>query len=185
MIRVLSRFVGNGLPAALCILFLTGGASYANWKSITQNDRNSRIVTQGLHDIGFVGGACKPWVYDVVRVASNLAGGPTVYLPATTDNGNGWYWVSDPYGHTVSYGQYPLSLLVPGMIIQMRIRLISGGYGPHTAIVIGNSAVNGGTLTFVESNYNGGYVVKTRSITYSAFTSSLEPTNHYTVYVIQ
>ena len=183
--RKFSRLFIKGFSLALCVLFLTGGTSYADWTTITQADRNSRIYTQGLHDVGLKGGACKVWVTDVARVASNLAGGPTVYLPATADNGNGWYWVYDPTGHAVSYGQYPLSLLVPGMIIQMRIRVVGGGYGPHTAIVIGNSAVNGGTLTFVESNYTGDYYVKTRSTTYTSFLNSLEPYNHYTVYTIR
>lgn len=178
--------LGKRFLVALSLLLSASSPSWAGWSQLTQADRNQRIVTQGLHDVGLVGGACKVWVYDVVRVASNLAGGPTVYLPPTTNGGDGWSWVYDSTGHAVSYGQLPLSQVVPGMIIQMRIRTSSGGYLPHTVIVIANSSVNGGTLTFVESNYKGDYVVRAgRTATYSAFLSSLEPTNHYTVYVIR
>lgn len=172
---------------ALCVLSLTAGKSYAGWHELTQSDRNQRIVAQAQYDLGKVGGACIIWVRDVVRVASNQAGGPgiPVLIPnATAWNGvpdEGYQWLSDP--NVTSYGSLPLGSVVPGMIIQMRTSYKSGGYGPHTAIVLANSP---GTsqLTLIESNYTIPYTVTTRPISYAAFYQLIESTYHYTVYTI-
>lgn len=183
----MSKFLSFGkfLFTAVCVFFLTAGNSYAGWHSTTQSDRNQKILIQAQHDLGLVGGSCKIWAIDVVRVASTYAGGPLVpvYLPSTDNNGNGYAWVNDGTGNAVSSGALAPSQMVPGMIIQMRIRYLNGSYGPHTAIVLANSA-SAQQLTFIESNYNGDYVVKTRSVYYSDFLSSIEPTSHYTVYTI-
>ena len=176
---------GKYVIAALCFTLLTAGKSYAGWHDTTQADRNQRIVNQAQHDLGLVGGACKIWAYDVVRVASNLAGGPAVpvFLPATDNNSNGYAWLNDGTGYEVSSGALAPSSMVPGMIIQMRIHTASNTYAPHTTIVLSNS-VGTQQLTFIESNYNGDYTVKIRTTTHAAFLASIEPTSHYTVYTI-
>ena len=183
----MNKFLGicKYLLAALFIITITASKSYAGWHDTTQTDRNQRIVTQAQHDLGLAGGECKVWAYDVVRVASYYAGGPAVpvYLPATDNNGYGYAWVNDGTGNAVSSGALTPSSMVPGMIIQMRIRYANGTYGPHTAIVLSNS-VGTQQLTFIESNYNGDYIVKVRTTSYASFLSSIEPTNHYTVYTI-
>jgi len=177
--------IGKYLLVALSILFFTASNSYAGWHSTTQADRNQKIVIQAQHDLGLVGGACKVWAYDVVRVASYYAGGPavSVYLPLTDNNGDGYAWVNDGTGNAVSSGALAPASMTPGMIIQMRIHYANGTYGPHTAIVKANS-VGTQVLTFLESNYSTPYTVTERTVSYSAFLASIEPTSHYTVYTI-
>lgn len=176
-------------------LFCLSFAQLANasWTSITQADRNARIIAQAQHDYGLVGGACKPWAYDVVRVASNLANGfygpgltnaYTRLLPATSSFNGEWaaayYWDSNQYVSGITAQSLPY--IVPGNIIQMRIRMIDGSYTPHTAIVESNTV--GQSLTFLESNYSGNYVVGRRTITYNSFIDSIQNGSYYTVYTI-
>lgn len=182
------------LIVAFFVLFC--GLANAGWHSDTQATRNQRIVNQANHDLtlnGYpgcptcftVGGACKVWAVDVVRVASNLAGGPNVpvWLPATDQGGNGYAWVPD--SNVTSYGALAPNSMQPGMIIQMRLRYVNGTYGPHTAIVFSTSVATQ-KVTLVESNYNGDYKVKTRTVSYSWFGSPyIESGNHYTVYQIR
>ncbi|MCK9345112.1 MAG: hypothetical protein M0P64_03260 [Candidatus Pacebacteria bacterium] len=175
---------GKFFFAVFCAIFLMAGKSYAGWHELAQSDRNQRIVAQAQHDLYLVGGECKVWAYDVVRVASNQAGGSgvPVPLPATDNGGYGYAWLYS--SNVFSYGALNPSQMVPGMIVQMRVRYANGTYGPHTAIVFANSA-SAHQLTFIESNYQGDYTVRMRNVYWTDFTASVEPTSHYTVYTIK
>ena len=165
-------------------------ATQSIWESLTQADRNSRIVTQAKHDLGLTGGACKVWANDVVRVASNLANSNTTQsrtLPSTSSwqgvSQSAYYWDYSSYVTTISGTGSNLNLAVAGSIIQMRTHLSAGGYNPHTAIVEIN---NGSSLTFLESNYATPYVVTRRGpISYATFKSNLESSTYYTIYLIK
>lgn len=159
----------------------------AGWHDETQATRNQQIVNQANHDLSLVGGACKVWANDVVRVSSYLAGGPDtpIYLPPATNGGNGYAWdlsKTIDQNHVLSYGAYAANAMRPGMLIQMRIRYKDGTYGPHTSIVFSNSVATQ-QIVLIESNYNGDYVVKKRTVPYSWFgLPYIESGNHYSVY---
>ncbi len=163
------------------------------WATLTQADRNARIITQAQHDYLLVGGNCKVWTIDVVRVASSVANnwnGVSRALPGTASwqgVASSAYWWDNSDGQNnmrfvTGTSAQNLATVVPGSIIQMRIHMSGGGYTPHTAIVEVNS---GGSLTFLESNYNGDYTVRRRTLTYTQFLASLENSTYYTVYQIK
>lgn len=195
------------LSRTLAMVFLSIAFTvnaFAGWHDESQATRNQQIVTQANHDLtlnGYpgcqtqacltTGGACKPWATDVVRVASNLAGGLgviPVYLPPTAEGGNAYYWdlsTQEQANKVYSYGALAPNAMVPGMIIQMRVHFANGSYGPHTAIVFSTSPATS-QLTLVESNYQGDYKVKTRTVSYLWFGSPyIESGNHYTAYMIR
>lgn len=170
-------------------------ASASNWDSTTQTDRNNRILAQARYELGMVAGQCKTFASEVVRIASNQANGLygfhhdiyTRSLPETAPfNGESqvaYYWLSDPFSIGASGSASALSGLVPGNIIQMRIRMVNGSYTPHTAIVEVNNP-GAQTMTFIESNYNGDSTVKRRQTTYGTFMNSLQQSNYFTIYTI-
>lgn len=164
--------------------FIASANAATEWHKLTQEDRNRRIVTQAESDFQKIGGECKVWANDVVRVASYFAGGQSVQLPRATDNDEGYAWMDDGTGYEVSYGHLEPKSMVPGMIIQMHIHYKNGTYGPHTAIVLSNS-VETQKLTLIESNYNGNYMVNKRIVGYRDFISSIENKINYTVYTIR
>ncbi len=152
----------------------------------SQSGRNNAIVAQAQLQVGSYGGQCKTWVYNVVYNASYVVNGGSCgrVLPAT-DSWNGevsaaYYWISDPY---VSGSCLPLGQVVPGQIIQMRVKYANGSYGPHTSIVEANNVATQ-SLTFLESNFSGDGIVKRRSVSYSDFIASLQAASYYTVYTI-
>lgn len=165
-------------------------ATQSIWQSLTQADRNSRIVTQARHDLGLTGGACKVWANDAVRAASNVANGNTTQtrtLPLTSSwqgvSESGYTWISSSFVTAITGTGSNLNQAVAGSIIQMRTHLSAGGYTPHTAIVESN---NGSSLTFIESNYATPYVVTRRGpISYTTFKNGLEMPTYYTIYLIQ
>jgi len=192
MISVFSRFIGKGLLAALGILFLSGGTSWAGWHQLTQADRDWRIVTQAmtwLKNPPIYGGNCKNWARAVVQGASSAAGGPVVGLPSTIPNADGYDWATnDPQNPVIPYGALSPNAFESGMIVQMRTRMSGGGYTPHTFIIVSNWP-SLAQFTVIESNYPNGNLVRTRVINYGDFpgtsgTPMIEPVYHYRVFKI-
>ena len=190
----MTKFLGSvgKFFAVVCALFFLTGSSYAGWHDLNQSERNQRIINQAVHDYNpkspIAGGACIIWVRDVVRVASSQAGGSKVpvLIPRADNNDEGFKWVTD--GNANPWGALAPGSLIPGMIIQMRTVLKTGGYTPHTAIVYSNApgaSLDTSFLTLIESNYSVAYAVTKRTVSYRAFLQLMEPTNHYTVYTIR
>jgi hypothetical protein len=202
------------LRVLLCVwCFGLASAAYAGnvWSTLSQADRNARIVAQARTTVppypSQLAGECKPFAVDVVRVASNQANGYvwdgvkkppgddfTRTLPYTAD----WY-ASNVTGPMTAYfwvynvnvvstpgnGYSTLPSAVPGSIIQMRMKLVSGGFTPHTAIVEFNDAASQ-TITLTESNYKGDWKTGRRGpISYYDFIGQLEDPYKYTIYQIK
>lgn len=172
------------------------------WGTLSQSDRNARIVSQAQSEVGQLAGQCKTFATEVVRIASNQANGLygtysdsyTRWLPLTADwvsyqDYSSYYWSNSDSNYqyvvaTSGNGTSPLFGAVPGSIIQMRIKLASGGYTPHTTIVeVNNTSTQ--VLTLIESNYNGDGYVKRRWINYPDFVNALEANYEYTIYQIK
>ncbi|GEM_PF-873847 len=192
---------------AVLVLFVSANVHAADiWGTLSQSNRNGRIVAQAQYEVGLLAGQCKVFAVEVVRIASNQANGYvypgygnpwdtyTRWLPGTASwaypgDSSSYFWnSSDPnYQYvtaTAGNGTSPLFNVVPGSIIQMRIKLKSGGYTPHTAIVeVNNTSTQ--VLTLIESNYNGDSYVKRRWINYPDFVSALEANYEYTIYQIK
>jgi hypothetical protein len=183
----------------VCCLGVVSVAQAADvWSTLSQANRNSRIVAQAQSAVSpsQLAGQCKSFAVDVVRVASNQANGytNTRILPLTADwsyygDMSSYVWSqSDPnYQYvtaTPGNGTSPLFGVVQGSIIQMRIKLAGGGYTPHTTIVeVNNTSTQ--VLTLIESNYYGDSHVYRRWINYPDFVSALEANYEYTIYQIK
>lgn len=185
------------------VLFMSVQAHASDiWGTLSQSNRNARIVSQAQYEVGLLAGQCKTFAIEVVRIASNQANGLygtysdayTRWLPVTADwvsyhDYSSYYWSNSDSNYqyvtaTAGNGTSTLSGAVPGSIIQMRIRLASGGYTPHTAIVeVNNTSTQ--VLTLIESNYTGDGYVKRRWINYPDFVSALEANYEYTIYQIK
>lgn len=167
---------------------LMANVSYAaGWHDLTQPERDQKILAEARLERGSYGGQCIVWVHNVVRTASLKAWGPVVDIPWASDGGTGYTLAPDPNYLLISYGALdPYSMNV-GMVIQMRIKQLGGGYIQHTAIVDANSRSTS-QIVLVESNYHNDGMVAVRVVPYSWFigpNSQIEPTNHYTVYEVR
>lgn len=148
------------------------------WHDLTQSERNKEIVNTAIQDLNInVQLSCKEWVRAIVYEASNEhfsipPNSPTLYT-----------WQDDPTGQAVGMS-IPIKNVVPGQILQM---LLKSGW-EHTAIVLKRTST---TVTLIESNFdstpsnNNDAVVKTRTLTFQQFYSSLKNSGAYSVYFIQ
>jgi hypothetical protein len=205
----------TALRVLLCVwCFGLASAAYAGnvWGALSQADRNARIVAQARYaaDRTLLAGQCKSFAVDVVRVASNQANG-YVWNGVTTPPGDGYtrtlpdtaglvslgdmlnyYWIPYPtdlrslyVDSTAGYDINPLFGVVPGNIIQMRIRLKNNaGFTPHTSIVEKNNK-DTQVLTLIDSNMDNDGLVKRRWINYPDFVKQLEEKYTYTIYQIR
>ncbi len=155
--------------------------SYAtDWHTQSQTMRNHDILYKAMEYVGTYGGECKPWVQNVVTLASNGAG----IVPLTTNNGDGYTWENTPGPDA---GKVSEDLNSPnvhvGMIVQMRIRYKDGSYVPHTAIIYGKNSTG---VTWIESNKQGDGMVRVSSFqTYAQFYATLETLSSYSIYYIK
>lgn len=152
----------------------------AQWHAMTQAQRNQQILNRAYQDNGrYVGLNCKQWVQAVVPSASAYA----VTVPPTNSSPNDWYWQHGPY---VVQVPQPASILwaQPGWIVQMRMVAVSGGFIPHTAIVV---SVYGNIITFIDSNYYSStypLTVRVHSMTDTEFYSKVSG-YQFTMYYFQ
>ena len=130
-------------------------------------------------------------------VASNQTNGytNTRILPLTADwsyygDMSSYVWSqTDPnYQYVAAIAGSGISTLasaVAGSIIQMRIKMANGTYGPHTAIVeVNNTSTQ--MITLIESNYYvDSYTDRRGPMIYSAFVLALEGNYEYTIYQIK
>ena len=145
------------------------------WHSLSQQQRNQRIVDYANRDVGKWGGQCKAWVQG--RVVFDASGGH-VWLPLNQPPPNDWMWYNDANGHAVGMSM-PIENVQVGMIIQMKLK--SGS--PHTAIIAGKSSTG---VTFIDSNWstNNDEIVRVHSMTFSQFYGMLQSPGSYSVYYI-
>lgn len=180
----MKRFIAYGNALAFLTLYLWSSLVAASgWHYVlSQSERNARIVAQAQRDIGSYGGSCKKWATNSMLKAS----GGEMTLPRTAQNGEAYYWDSSDqyYAYVSGTVGYNVGYIKPGQVIQMRTRLRSGGYTPHTAIVIDNF-LGPGVLVFAESNYDRANYVTRRQVGYSQFLGQLETRTSYTVYTIR
>lgn len=188
----------------IIVAFISAHAYAADvWSTLSQSDRNLRILNQAKYEADNVAqaGQCKTFAIEAVRIASNQANGlygvysdPFTRILPMTASWNGvasesYFWSSSDYNYRYvtalpGNGINPLFNAVPGSIIQMRIKLKSGGYSPHTSIVeVNNTATQ--VITLIESNYYGDSLVKRRWINYPDFVNALEANYEYTIYQIK
>jgi hypothetical protein len=146
-----------------------------SWHKLTDRQRGMRIVSAALADNGKVGGQCKVWVQSIISRATD--GHVTVPQNSAEVSHT---WKSDKSGHIINLGAR-IARAQPGDIVQMVIKDRNGRGIPHTAIVGSNSR---GTITWLESNYPSGEIVRVnRTQTVAQFESSLID-GRYTVYRI-
>ncbi|TAN58324.1 hypothetical protein EPN15_01445 [Patescibacteria group bacterium] len=148
-------------------------ANKAWWRNLSQGARNQAIVDRAAQDIGkYVGLNCKKWVQQVVPAASR----GVVNIPLTLPEADGWYWDYSPYVVGMSGG---IRAVQPGWIIQMNW-LLSKGWTPHTAIVVGKTSTG---VYLVESNWCDPpcYKVGLRWVSFTDFDAKAF---RYTVYYI-
>lgn len=156
-------------------------ASAQSWTSLTQDQRNQAIITNGLALLGTTGLNCKDFARVVVQNASNAAGGPQRNIPATQPDPYDFMWYPDPY----AIGQSTTMQMAPlGWIIQMRLRSSTQPYYviPHTAILYSRDA-NG--FTFLDSNWYNDNTVRLHYMTYAQFDGKLWGAGQFSGYYIQ
>ena len=183
--------------AILC-LFVVSNMASAGWHEQTQDARNAQIVNQAYANAGMYGGQCKVWANNVVRIVSGAVGGSgtPINLPSNSNEGGtgmGYSWLlfTPESNNVISYGAQAPSAMKPGTIVQMRVKMKDGTYGPHTMIVTQNYPLYG-YMWASESNYSVAGVVTARLVYYKWFglqadgsQPPIENGNHYTAYLIR
>lgn len=141
----------------------------SDWNSLTQTQKDDKIINRAYADLGGYGGQCKVWVKNVVYSAS----GTWVSVPATQPSPNDYLW-------------YPIRNIVKrnltirnvdrGDMIQMKFL---GSGGPHTAIIVSRNSTG---IVWINSNFTPAFqgIVSVDNISFTYFDSKFG--NQYSVY---
>lgn len=165
----------------------SGGLPSADWDSLTQSEKNMKILTTAFEDIDvMVKRSCKVWVQDVV---SEATGGYRLPLNDVTKSDR---WIEDEHNRVFGWGagfnsSTDIRLADPGAIVQ--IRWVEGYASDefeknlHTAIVVD---VSENYIAFIESNFDGTTTaddayVRTRIIPVGEFYKNVDS---FTVYYV-